>query len=421
MMESVRKNEPRANPAGPLSGVHVLEIGHYIAAPHCTMMLADQGADVIKVEPVGGEPGRQAPPFSDNGESLAFACHNRGKRSVTIDLTKPESREALDALLRWADIVVTNYTYGIPEKLGFGFERLSKINPRAVMVHVTGYSTAGSRRDHGAFDPAIQAMSGFCDLTGEPDGAPQISQFFLADHSAAMNAAYAAMCALWEREHTGRARKIEVNMLEAMTSQLSYHIPSKGMMNLKPTRRKAPSASGLPHVYQAKDAPVLVMLTTVPTWTKFCRLIGREEWIGDGKKVPQLSKTPEHLAEVKAVIEAWFAARTAADAYRTLQDAGIVAGAFRSVSDLYDEEMAENSGVIAFVDLSKGGPPVPVPGPAFRGAEPGPVLPKVPGLGDDSYDILLELGLTEVALRKLGIAQKQDVPVPDKAAAAAPD
>ncbi|MBN9593358.1 MAG: CoA transferase, partial [Alphaproteobacteria bacterium] len=127
---------------------------------------------------------------------------------------------------------------------------------------------------------------------------------------------------------------------------------------------------------------------------------------------------PEHLAEVKACIDAWFAARTAGEAYRVLQDAGIVAGAFRSVSDLYDEEMAENSGVIAFVDLSKGGPPVPVPGPAFRTAEPGSVLPKVPGLGDDGYDILLELGLTEVALQKLGIARKLDAPTPDRAVAA---
>jgi crotonobetainyl-CoA:carnitine CoA-transferase CaiB-like acyl-CoA transferase len=163
-------------------------------------------------------------------------------------------------------------------------------------------------------------------------------------------------------------------------------------------------------IAQKPDAPVLAMLATVPSWTKFCRLIGREEWIGDGKKVPQLSKTPERLAEVKAFVESWFAARTAAEAYRILQDAGIVAGAFRSVSDLYDEEMAENSGAIGFVALAKGGPPVPVPGPAFRTKAPGPALPKVPGLGDDSRDILLELGLTQAALQRLGIAQKPDAP-----------
>lgn len=408
-------DKQRTLPTGPLNGVHVLEIGHYIAAPHCAMMLADQGADVVKVEPLGGEPGRKAPPFSTDGDSLAFACHNRGKRSIAIDLTQSGNKAALDALLRWADIVVTNYSYGIPEKLGFGFERLSEINPRAVMVHITGYGTTGFRRNFGAFDPSIQAMSGFSDLTGAADGPPQISQFFLADHSAATHAACAALCALVERDRTGKARKVEVSMLETMTSQLSYHIPTKGMLAGKPTRRTAPSPTGLPHVYQAKDAPVLVMLVTVPTWTRFCKLVGHPEWMGDGKKVPNLSETEGLLDEVRTFINGWFAERTSREAYTALQNADIVAGAFRSVSQLYDEEMEDGSGLISFVEMKPGAPPAPVPGPAFRMTSPSETLPRVPCLGADTYAILREAGMTAEALNACGIsetpAEKTPAPV----------
>ncbi|HTM76971.1 MAG TPA: CoA transferase, partial [Devosia sp.] len=359
-----------------------------------------------------GEPGRKAPPFNKDGDSLAFACHNRGKRSIALDLTQSGNKAALDALLRWADIVVTNYSAGIPEKLGFGFERLQQINPRAVMVHITGYGVSGPRRNYGAFDPSIQAMSGFADLTGPSDGPPQISQFFLADHSAATHAAYAALCALLERDRTGVARKVDVSMLETMTSQLSYHIPTKGMLGMKPTRRSAPSTTGLPHIYQTKDSPVLLMLTTVPTWTRFCTLINRPEWIGDGKKVPKLSETPELLAQTLAVITQWFAERTSRQAYTELQNADVVAGAFRSVSQLYDEEMENGSGVISFVDVARGGPPAAVPGPAFRMAQAGASLPRVPGLGEDSYAVLCEAGVTPEALQNLGVSEMPPGPLP---------
>lgn len=199
-------------------------------------------------------------------------------------------------------------------------------------------------------------------------------------------------------------------MLETMTSQLSYHIPTKGMLAGKPTRRSAPSPTGLPHFYQAKDALVLVMLVTVPTWTRFCKLVGHPEWMGDGKKVPNLSETEGLLDEVRTFITAWFAERTSREAYTTLQNADIVAGAFRSVSQLYDEEMEDGSGLISFVEVKPGTPPAPVPGPAFRMTDPTETLPRVPGLGDDTYAILREVGMTPEALQNLGLTDTPSAP-----------
>ena len=392
----------------PLAGVKVLEIGHYIAAPHCAMMLADQGADVIKFEPAGGEPGRKAPPYSDAGESLAFACHNRGKRSVALDLRASESREALEALLRWADIVVTNYAYGIPEKLGFGFDRLSLVNPRAPMIHITGFGQEDDRRDYLAFDPAIQAMSGFSDLTGDAEGPPTISQFFVADHAAGMVAAYAAMCALWEARATGRGRFVPVSMLEAMTSQLSYHIPTRGAAGKSPTRfARAPEAFDF---FPTRDAPMYLAAGTPASWRAFSQLMGRPEWAPDPKKRPNLLENPDLKAEVDAVAGAWFAARTSAEALDALQRAAIPCGAVRSVAQLYDEEVAAGSAVVSFVDLAGGGPPAPVPGPAvtFPGAPADRA--RVASLGEHNAAVLAELGVPADIVAALTAADRPAVP-----------
>ncbi|MDP3747378.1 MAG: CoA transferase [Phenylobacterium sp.] len=375
-----------------LAGLRVLEIGHYIAAPHCTMMLADQGADVIKLEPPEGEPARAAPPFSPHGDSYYYACHNRGKRSVALDLRSPEAREPLDALLRWADVVVTNYSAGVPEKLGFGYERLAQVNSRAVMVHITGYGAVGSRKDYVAFDGAVQAMSGFADLTGAPEGPPLMSQVLVADHAAGTHAAYAVMCAVWEQRRTGRGRKVELSMLATMTSLLSHHIPSKGALGLAPTRQGARSTTRFVDMFQTQDAPVYLAPITPVMWRAFCDLLGRPDW---GDNVNPLAD-PVRKAQVMETAGRWFSQRTSGQALADLQGRRIACGVVRSVSQLYEEEVALGSGVVSHVELARGGPLAPVPGPAFRmGPEP-ERQPRVAAVGEHTASVFAELGLVVV-------------------------
>ncbi|WP_257551214.1 CaiB/BaiF CoA-transferase family protein [Sphingopyxis sp. DBS4] len=378
--------------SGPLTDVKVLEIGHYIAAPHCAMMLADQGADVIKLEPLGGEPGRHSPPLADDGESLAFACHNRGKRSAALDLRSPASGPALDALLRWADVVVTNYALGIPEKLGFGFERLQTINPRASMVHITGYGVDDPRRDYLAFDPAIQAMSGYASLNGPAGGDPLISPFFMADHSVAMNAAYAVMCALWEQRRTGTGRFVSVSMLESMTSQLSYHVPAAGVKGETPGRG---SSRGMLEMFATRDAPMFILPGTPGMWEALCGLLGHPEWVPEAGKKLDLAADPALAVTVIKATRSWFAERGSKEAFAELQRAGIACGVARSVAQLYEEEVADATTAIAFVELAGGGSPVPVPGAAFRMARDGALPRRVAGLGADTRAILAGLGVDE--------------------------
>lgn len=391
-------SEHSAAPVGPLSDVKVLEIGHYIAAPHCAMMMADQGADVIKLEPVGGEPGRQSPPLTDSGESLAFACHNRGKRSVAIDLRRPESRAALEALLRWADIVVTNYALGVPEKLGFGFAQLQAIKPGASMVHITGYGIDDPRRDYLAFDPAIQAMSGYASLNGPAGGEPLISPFFMADHSVAMNAAYAAMCALWEQRRTGKGRFVSVSMLESMTSQLSYHVPNAGVKGEKPARQ---ANKGMLELFQTQDSPMFILPGTPGMWEALCRVLGHPEWVPEKGRKLDLAADPALAIAVLKATRAWFAERPSKQAFAEMQRAGIACGVARSVAQLYEEEVADKTTAIAFVNLATGGDPVPVPGAVFR-MLPDRVIPThIAGLGAHTREILTQLGLGDAEIEVL--------------------
>jgi crotonobetainyl-CoA:carnitine CoA-transferase CaiB-like acyl-CoA transferase len=387
---------------GPLTGAKVLEIGHYIAGPHCAMMLADQGADVVKLEPLGGEPMRAVPPLSANGDAYAFACHNRRKRSVALDLRRPEAREALDALLKWADIVVTNYSPGVPEKLGFGFENMSEVNPRAVMVHITGFGSTGPRKSYLAYDMAVQAMSGFAELTGAADGPPMVSQFLLADHTVAAHGAFAAACALLERAQTGRGRKVEVSMLQTMISYLSYHVPN-AELGQTPKRTGNRYAPNFIDMIQTSDSHVYVMPITAAMRHAFAKAVGASPSADDDRTVDP----NDALGRGKHVLEAaarWFGQRKSAEVVAVLQSAGVVCGEARSIAQLCEEERRLASGAVTAVELPRGGVLASVPGPALTMASGDQGAAHIPDLGADTYSVLTEAGLDSDTLQRLAEA-----------------
>lgn len=378
--------------AGPLAGVRVLEIGHYIAGPHAAQMLGDQGAEVIKLEPAQGDPTRRTMPLNERGDSLFFACHNRRKRSVSMDLSSPDAAAPLKALLAWADVVLTNYSYGVPEKLGFGFEQIQAVNPRAVMVHITGFNPNGPWRDYAAFDGSIMAMSGLADLTGVEDGPPLMSQALFADHSVGAHAAYATLCALAERDRTGRGRLVQIAMLDIMTSYLGAHIPSRGVLGLEPRRAATRGGTRFVHMFDTADGYIYLAAITVPMWRALATLLGHPEWAP-----ADMTVTPDFVADrdldraAKAAAVALLTPLTSAEAMALLQSKGVTCGSVRSVSDLYDEEIARGSPAIAYVEMPSGGDPVPVPAEAFNlGLGAGG---RVPSLGGDSAAVLEALGL----------------------------
>lgn len=386
---------------GPLRGYKVLEIAHYIAGPHCTMILGDHGAEVVKIEPPGGEAAR----FDQH----YFAAQNRRKKSVALDLASPAGRPARDALLAWADVVVTNYTLGVPDRLGFGFARLQELNPRASLIHITGYGSWTPRAQHAAYDGAIQAMSGFAELNGDPERGPLLSTIFVADHSAGVHAANAALCALLERQQSGKGSHIEVSMICSMTSMLGRVIatevvenrPARGYGNRNPAR---PFVS----LQRTRDGYVYFAPITIKMWREVTELMQRPHWCPeDGRTIQQLFADETLRQEVEQAVADWIAGFKSTELVQLLQSRGVASSEVRNIRKLYEDAAAENSGEVISVRLP-GGQIVPTAGPSFRVAGEPDAVADIPGLGQHTKSVLLDVGLASSDVEHLietGIAR----------------
>ena len=384
---------------GPLEAIRVLEIGHYIAGPHAAQMMGDQGADVIKVEPISGDPSRASIEVGQRRNSMLYACHNRGKRSIALDLRSPDAPLALDPLLRWADVVITNYTNGVPDRLGFGFAHLSAINPRAVMVHVTGYDVHGPWRDYAAFDGSIIAMSGIAAMTGSEHGPPLMSQILFADHSVGAHAAFAAAAALAERERTGRGRLIEMNMLDVMTTYLGHQISMTGLWDLDPLRSETRAGTRFVHLFPTREGELFVAAITTAMWRGYAVLVGHPEWAPPGMTdVPDFLANTALKEEAVAAGERRFAEMTAHEAMGMLQACGVTCGVMRTPRQIYEEALQSGASTVHHVHYPDG-TSVPVPGPAIAaGSAPSDF---VASLGADGCAVLADLGVPTDVIERL--------------------
>ncbi|MFZ4759360.1 MAG: CaiB/BaiF CoA transferase family protein, partial [Burkholderiaceae bacterium] len=201
------------------ANVRVLDFTHVLAGPYATAQLAMQGADVIKVEPRGGEPMRVTPTsreWSDRKLGPAWMAVNANKRSLTLDLSKPQGVEIVHRIAREVDVVVENFRPGVMDKLGIGYDALSAINPTLIYASLSGFGTTGPQRRTAAFDGKIQAMSGLMALTGEPVNGPMRAGFAAADIATGITGAFAIATALYQRSHTGRGQHVDIAMLDAM-------------------------------------------------------------------------------------------------------------------------------------------------------------------------------------------------------------
>ena len=393
----------QAKSKGPLDGIHVLEIAHFIAGPHAAMILCDHGADVIKVEPLTGEHARNAAQVDQYGNSLFFGCHNRGKRAIALDLGHRDARSALDPLLKWADVVITNYGPGVPDRLGFGFERLQQLNPRAILVHITGFGSWSDKRNYVAFDGIIQAMSGVWNLNGQPDGPPLNCQVLVGDHGTAVHAANAALCALVERGRTGKGQFIEVAMLEVLSSMMSTLVPDYEVNGEIPRRYGQHPFDRFGGSFKAKDAYFTVAPATPKMWKDICNLMGHPEWTDPkiGRR-PGYVSDPELLKTIERTVDAWAAQRTAQEAVTIFQGLGIPSGVVRTVERIFEEENSKpDPRVLTKVKLPNNPKPVTMPGKSFRFPDETTEYKSAPALNADTVAVLAEVGLTKEELAGL--------------------
>lgn len=366
---------------GAFEGIRVLGVEHFISGPFCTQILADQGADVIKVESPHHDP--------RNGY---FHTLNRNKRSVVLDLKSDEGRAAMHALVRTADVLVTNFAAAVPAKLGFGYDELHEINPRLVYVHITGFGLNTPYQDRPAFDGVIQAMSGLMHLTGEPDGPPMLAGLFVPDHLTGLYAALATSFALHRRQLTGEGSFTDLSMLDCLISFQASSFMEVLTMQESPQRIGSRVRGSFASTYPASDGYVYLAPLTAQMWEGVAEVIG-QAWLLDYFSTTSggVDTRLDHREKLDAAIESWTRARTVEQAVSAMQAAGIAASSIFSIEDVIADEHIAARGMIRTVPDLNGvdrvyvpGSPVPVVEHAFDIAPP--------DAGADTEAILAELG-----------------------------
>ncbi len=288
------------NMNGPLQGIRVLEIGVAMAGPYCGMMLADYGADVIKIERVGhGDESRYWGPFFPGQVSHYFAAVNRNKRSLAVDLKQSVGTEIVRRLAQNADVLIDNFRPGALQQVGLGYEELQQQNPRLIYCSVSGYGPTGPRSEERANDVAMQAFAGGMSITGEAGRGPVKMGISVADIGAGMFATIGILMAIEARHRTGSGQRVDTSLMEGQLAMLSYHFTAYFSSGKVP-QRKGSSAQGLvPYqAFQAKDEWMVVAVFTDRMWRDLCEVIGRAEWGDD----PRFNSPSQRMANREEII-----------------------------------------------------------------------------------------------------------------------
>lgn len=383
-----------------LRGVRVLECTHFISGPRCGQLLADHGAEVIKLEPPSGDPARKSPPIR-SGWSLYFAAHNRSKESVSVDLKQDGGRLILRRLIEWADVLITNYTPGASERLGLDFRGASQVNPRIVVVRISAFGLTGADRNLPGFDGTVQARSGFAHMVGPEDRPPTVTSVPVLDFLGAVEGAYGALLGLHQREQTGRGTEVDVSMMDAASTVLGYLYAEviDGGKDPKRTGSRAPYA--LTGAYQSLDGFLYIAPIGYAAWKALSEHVGHPEWAAEGAAYLDANARLQDRAIIEGAVERWTAGLTNAQVMDACEAAGIPCGVIKSVKDVVTDPLLAERGMIQPVELGTSGQTVPMPGVEIKigggeqadgPAQDGP--PAVPDLGADTQAVLGRLGFS---------------------------
>jgi CoA:oxalate CoA-transferase len=373
--------------AGPLSGIRVLDFTRVLSGPYCTAMLADLGAEVVKVEAPEGDEYRHIGPFR-GGESALFQLVNRSKRSLTLNLKKPAAQSLAQRLATVADVVVENFRPGVAERLGIGYAQLGTANPRLVYASISGFGQQSSKRDLPAFDLVAQAVSGLMAMTGDPAGPPTKVGDSFGDLAAGLFCSWAILAALFERQRTGVGRQLDVGMVDSLIALLPTAIAQWMFGRTPPTRTGNRHPLSTPFgAFRARDGHVIICVLNTLQFRNLVDRIGRPELGSDPRFASDELRTRNEGA-LTAVIEAWLATQTVAAAVHALTGAGVPASAIEDPAAVFEGDYVRERQLLTRIAHPALGPipameqPVHFVGLARGGQRP------APGLGADSHAVV---------------------------------
>ena len=386
----------------PLFGMVVLDLSQILAGPVCGMMLADMGADVIKVEkPDGGDDNRRAGPPFIGGQGAGFMAANRNKRSLALNLRDESGRQVFERLLERADVVVENFRPGVMERLGIGYERLSKLKPSLIYCSISGHGGTGPYKDRGGFDLIAQGMSGLMSITGVPDGVPVKVGVPITDISAGILAANGVLCAYIHAQKTGQGQLVDTSLLEA---GIAYTIwESSGYFADGEIPGPLGSAHRVLAPYQAlrtSDGYINIGAANQRTWEQLCRAIGQEELIEDQRfKEPGDRKARE--GELADLLEETFRGESTAYWLEAFEKVGMVAGPINDISQVYEDPQVIAREMKVDLEDPDLGTLHNIGIPVKLSATPGRIRRRAPMLGEHSGEILTESGFAEKEIEEL--------------------
>ncbi|MET0900943.1 MAG: CoA transferase [Mycobacterium sp.] len=376
--------------AGPLQGVRVVDLTAMVMGPYCTQIMADMGAEVIKIEPPQGDNTRYISVGPAPGMSGVFVNVNRGKRSAVLDLQSAEGKRALRALIESADVFIHSMRFKAVAKLGFGYADVAAINPSIVYTNCYGYGRRGPEADRPAYDDTIQAECGLPAVQEQLTGEANYVGTIMADKVAGLTALYATMMALFHRERTGEGQEVEVSMFETMASFMLVEHANGAMFDppLGPAvypRTVAPNRKP----YRTKDGYIAALIYNDKHWNAFIKAV-RPAW--DSDLYATLERRSKQIDTVYSLVAETLAERTTGEWLALFRELEIPAAPLRTPDELFDDPHLNAVGLFETVQTQHG--PVRFPGvPTWFSRTPGHVRGYAPELGADTDDVLRELGL----------------------------
>ncbi len=340
----------------PLRGLRILDLTQFLAGPFCTQILADLGAEIIKIEPQAGDPTRQLPPYFYKGESAYFLAINRSKESVVLDLSIEPGRCVFHDLVKKADVVIEAFRPGVAKKLGADYDTLKNVNPRIVYCSISGFGQDGPYATRPAYDMIVQALSGAMSLTGEIGGRPVRSGTPIGDLNAGQSAATAILAALWERERSGAGQAVDISMLDVQIAMLSY----LGEYYL--ISGDVPALQGRGHMsiptynaFRARDGrDVLICANTERMWQQLCQALEIPELIND-PRFESNERRHANRGSLEPILERAFAQYDCADLLKRFHEYGIPSAPVNSVAEALADPQVIHRRMVREVPHARGG------------------------------------------------------------------
>jgi len=398
----------------PLAGIRVLDLTRALAGPFCTMVLADLGADVVKVEPLGGDMIREWGPH-DRGESAYYLSGNRNKRGMAVNFRSGRGLALIRDLASQCDVVAENFRPGSAKEMGLDHEALSAVNPGLVYVSITGFGKSGPAGHLPGFDQIAQGYSGLMSVTGTPESGPVRVGVAIGDQTAGMWAALGTMAALYQRRATGQGRLVETSLLASLVGLLS--VQGQRYLSLG----EVPEPAGNTHpvispygVFRTADGPLNIAPATRAMWEKLCTVLGVPEFVSDPRFADNTARVANRI-ELKELLEQQLARHTRSHWTEALCAAGIAAGPINTLEDVFRDPQVLHCGLVEQVEHPRLGAMRMVGSPIrMDGASQATVRRPPPLLGEHTAELLAEFGYSEA---KIGGLERDGViaGLPDRA------